>query len=156
MSAVGVSVNNDGRKTRASFSQQRVHPSQHADTGTARNDRGQLRGQKVGQSLRKESARGCWLHRASGKVEFRTGCLETLLPARGNSPVAAAPLLSSASPARGAQPQWCRLSLRAREQPSRLPTQHLLPQDKGSLPLASIDPTFPTLMENMVILRKRA
>lgn len=67
MSAVGVSVNDDGGKTQASFSQQRVHPSQHADTGTARNDGGQLRGQKVGQSLRKESARGCRLHTASDK-----------------------------------------------------------------------------------------
>lgn len=54
MSAVGVSVNDNGRKTQTSFTQHRVDISQHTDTGTARNDRGQLRGQKVRQSLQKE------------------------------------------------------------------------------------------------------
>lgn len=103
----------------------------------------------------KRERRGCCLHSSSDKVEFRAGCLEKTLPAQGNSHVAAAPPPSSASPAPGAQPQSCRLSLWARVQAFPLPTHHLLPQDKGSLPLASIDPMLPTLMENMVILRKR-
>lgn len=106
------------------------------------------------EPAKRERKRLSVAHSIWQKWNFRAGCLETLLPARGSSPAAAAPPPSSASPARGAQPQSCRLWLRAREQPSRLPTQHLLPQDKGSLPPASIDPMFPTLMENMVIWRK--
>lgn len=152
MSAAWVSVHDDSRKTQAAFTQQGVHVSQHADAGTARNDRGQLGGQKIRQSLQidEEESVVSTEHLTKGNP---SRCLEKALPVQGSSPAAAAPPLPSASPAPGAQPRPCRWRLWARVLPFPRPTNHLLRRGTGSLPLVSIDPTLSTLMENMVIFR---
>lgn len=152
MSAVWVSVHDDSRKTQAAFTQQGVHVSQHAAAGTARNDRGQLGGQKIWQSLQIEEEESVVSIEPLTKWK-PSRCLEKPLPAQGSAPAAAAPPLTSASPAPGAPPRSCRWQLWARVRPFPLPTNHLLRRGKGSLCLVSIDPMLSTLMENMVIFR---